>query len=344
MFNLSPLPRTLAAALRDVRDKKVLVRASAVRDLARLAREDEREPALAALSAALCDDAAPGVRAEACVALADAEAHESLAALVTAARADAALRVRQMAVLALGELATSRDRAACEVIESALYDAEPELRFQALIAVARILGRGSKDAIHRAMSDEHAHVRYMAFRLAEEHWVEKSAGEAVPEELFEAARAALADEAVEVRLAAAILLAHAGDESGASVLVCAVNAAGGEIEPEDQQAAIDLSGRLGLEGARPGLERRAFGLLGIASDQFSWQARVALARLGDERARRAILRGLSSWSRDARTLAVAAAGQAALSDALPALRAMRGHPERADPQAVEEALQLLDET
>jgi len=343
VLGLSPLPRTLPAALRDVRDKKVLVRASAVRDLSRLAVGSERESAVRALAGVVAEDAAPGVRADACVALADAEAHEALAELVAAARDDEALRVRQMALLALGELATTEDADACAVIERGLEDPAPELRFQALIAVGRILGRGAHDAICRAVGDADAHVRYVAFRLAEEHWANESRSEA-PEALLDAARSALEDDDPRVRLAAAILLAHAGDDSGRGMLVSAVNSSDGAFEPEDEQAAIDLSGRLGLTGARPGLQRRAFGTLGFARDPFSWQARVALARLGDARARQAILRGLSSWTRDARTMAVAAAGQARLAEARPVLEAMRGQADRAEPQAVEEALQLLDET
>jgi hypothetical protein len=74
----------------------------------------------------------------------------------------------------------------------------------------------------------------------------------------------------------------------------------------------------------------------------SWHARVALAELGHARAKAAILRGLSAWSRDARTLAVAAAGRARLQEARAELERMRGAPERAEPDAVTDALASID--
>lgn len=344
MLGLSPLPRTLPAAIRDVRDKKLLVRVSALRDLARLAREGDRDQVVPVLLAVLAEDSAPGVRADAAIALADAEAREGLAELLTAARTDEALRVRQMAILALGELASEDDQAACAFLERSLEATEPELRFQALIAVATIAGQRALDAVVRGVADEHPHVRYVALRLGEEHWAMTDSGARLPEVLGDAARAALKDEAPEVRLAAAILLAHAKDTSGADVLAAAVNDGEGTKEPEDEQAAIDLAGELGLTSARPGLERRAFGSFGLPSDRFAWQARVALARLGDDRAKRLILRGLTAWTRDARTMAVAAAGRAALTEARESISAMRGRPDRAEPDAVEEALQLLGES
>jgi HEAT repeat protein len=105
---------------------------------------------------------------------------------------------------------------------------------------------------------------------------------------------------------------------------------------------MELCAELGLEAARPGLAARAWGgWLGSASP-LAFQARVALARLGDERARDHILRGLSSWSRETRTRAVAAAGQARLEAARARLLQMRGDESRADPESVSEALRALD--
>jgi hypothetical protein len=67
-----------------------------------------------------------------------------------------------------------------------------------------------------------------------------------------------------------------------------------------------------------------------------------LARLGDERARRQILRELSSWSRSTRSRAVAAAGQAGLEAARNRLLEMRTDERQADPESVDEALRSLD--
>ena len=68
---------------------------------------------------------------------------------------------------------------------------------------------------------------------------------------------------------------------------------------------------------------------------------MALARLGNERAAREIVAELHSWDPGKRTLAVAAVGRARIVSAKDAVRAMRDAPEKADPEAVEEALRCL---
>lgn len=338
MFTPSPLPRTLAAAMRDVEHKKLEVRLSAVRDLGRLAAAPD-EQAIATLLRTLSSDPSPTVRAEAAMALADAGAKPAIEGLL-GARRDEHPRVRQMAVLALGEVASESDQEACRAIEQTLSSDEPELRFQALVALHHAAPERAQPAVLEALDDEDAHIRYVALRILEERWVEERAP-AAPEHVLERARDALEDADSAVRLAAAILLARAGDRSGSDVIVAAIDTGIGARELEDAQTAIELSGELGLTAARRGLERRAWGLFGMSRDPFAWQARVALARLGDARARRGIIRGLSAWTRDARTLAVAAAGRARLEEARSALEAMRGDGARADPDAVEEALAQL---
>ena len=92
--------------------------------------------------------------------------------------------------------------------------------------------------------------------------------------------------------------------------------------------------------ARAALSRRAFGFFGLFRDPLAWHARVALARLGDPQAKSAILRGLSALTRDARTIAVAAAGRARLREARPILDRMT--PAQADPETVRDALADLE--
>jgi hypothetical protein len=92
----------------------------------------------------------------------------------------------------------------------------------------------------------------------------------------------------------------------------------------------------------PGLSRRAWGGF-LTRDPFSYESRIALARMGDPRARAAIVKGLSSWSRDTRTLSVVAAGRAHLAEARPRLSEMRGNPGFAEPESVDEALAKIDE-
>jgi HEAT repeat protein len=156
-------------------------------------------------------------------------------------------------------------------------------------------------------------------------------------------RALLRDDSARVRLAAAVLLGRCGDAAAAAVLAAALNSPPGVHDPEDEQAAVELAGALRLEAARPGLTRRAFGWFGLATGRTGIPATVALARCGDERAIRAILRGLSAWTAEARTLAVVAAGRARIADARPALVALQHDPRRADPAAVADALRRLDD-
>ncbi|HWZ89799.1 MAG TPA: HEAT repeat domain-containing protein, partial [Polyangiaceae bacterium] len=217
-------------------------------------------------------------------------------------------------------------------------DAAPELRFQALLAQNRLCRATLLDQLIDATRDPDAEVRQIAFRLAEERVT--ADGVALPEPLRQRARAALRDDAPSVRLAAAILLARVGDASGADVICAVVKKEDRVASLEDEQAALELAGELKLADARPALSRRAFGFFGLSRDPLAWHARVALARLGDAQAKAAILRGLSAFTRDARTIAVAAAGRARLSEARPILRRMT--PAQADPDTVAEALAELE--
>lgn len=334
MFGLPPLPRTLAAALRDVSSKRPEVRADAIRDLVRHA-DDARSQVVRAIEGALHDDD-PRVRAFAATALSDVGAKESLASLLVSVEDDDA-HVRQMAISALGELGDVR---AGERLRRALSDPRPEVRFQAVIAFPRVTARkeDALGAVLRAMEDDDPLVAHVAVRMAEE-----LAGEDEPDERAVAcAKKLLSHEAPAVRVAAAILLARAGDTSGRRLLVEAATGALRGVEGEDEAAAIELCGEIGLASAKEGLARRAFGgFLGMGKDRFRWHARVALARMGDERATREILADLASWNRERRTLAVAAAGRARLASARDAIAAMRDAPERADPDAVDEALRAL---
>jgi hypothetical protein len=243
-----------------------------------------------------------------------------------------------MALLALGEVASAEDAEVQRILDEALSCAEPPLRFQALLACPRLLARGSEGVLRAATADTDGHVRALAWRLLEQMSAED--GEEVDlDAVLAQAQGALVDESIEVRLAAAILLKRLGSPAGAEAIEDALNGRL-PLNPEDEQAAIEAAGQLGLHRACPGLKRRARGGW-HAAYPFAWHARVALARLGDEAAQKSILRGLQSWSRDTRTLAVAAAGQARLIRARAALEAMRGDPTRAEPDSVREALDLL---
>lgn len=336
MFGLRSLPRTLEAALRDLRHAKNETRISALRDLARLAQTPDREGALRALCDVLHSDAELHVRAAAALALGDADAKESRAALLQAVDS-APTQVREMALVALGEIAEPDDAELRQLFTRFRGDAAPELRFQALIALNRVAHGELLEELVEATRDADGEVRQIAYRLAEEHVLE---GSALPEPLRQRARAALRDDVCSVRLAAAILLARLGDASGAEVIRAVVERKDRVASLEDEQAALELAGELQISEARPALARRAFGFFGLSRDPLAWHARVALARLGDEQAKTAILRGLSAFTRDARTIAVAAAGRARITEARAILSKMT--PAQADPETVAEALAELE--
>jgi HEAT repeat protein len=328
------LPRTLEAALRDLGAARATTRAAAVRDLARHG-DEHRDRVLEALERALGDESAE-VRAAAAIGFADAGAASAPASLL-AAVADPDTDVQQMALAALGEI---RDAGALATVEQALGNAAPTARFQAVIAFPRLCDDRARVTamLLRATGDEDAHVRHIALRMAEEVGGEGDAP--VDEAIADRAREMVADESEGVRVAAAVVLGRCGRRDGARILAAV---AGREIASggaEDEAAAIELCGELGIAAAVPALERRAFAGI-LANDPFAWQARVSLAQLGHPRAVRWVLDELRAWTRERRTLAVAAAGRARIGAARARIEAMRGDPSRADPHAVEEALKAL---
>jgi HEAT repeat protein len=363
MFGARPLPRSLEAALRDLGADKPAVRAASVRDLsAHGADVDDggdasgdataspaRERIVRALLRTLRNDAAPEVRAVAATALADLHAIEGLSELLLAVEDDDAL-VRQMAICALGELGDSR---ATERLRRALGDERAEVRFQAVMAYPRVCAsrEASLDALLAATSDPDALVCHIALRMTDE-----VRGEGAPDpRVLERARALLDHASSQVRVVCAVLLAteharaqaddRADDRADPRIAAILTKLARGDektTDPEDLAAGIELCGELGLTDATRGLERRAFGgLLGLRRDPHAWHARVALARMGHERARREILRELGAADRDVRSLAVAAAGRARIEAAREPILRMRGDERRVDPHAVDEALAAL---
>jgi len=335
-----PLPRTLEAAIRDLKEKNPSVRRSAIQDLGRHSREQATKRIVDTLLEALRDDD-PVVRTEAAYCLGDAKAREALPALLVAVD-DRHSLVRQAAIDALGTIGDSR---ATGRLLRALDDERPDVRFQAVIALGRVSPQDGLDGVLRAAQDEDQHVRYIAIRVAEELSPSEGAGPAARVTLLERVAEQLPewlhDSDAHVRLAAAILLGRSGSDDGALEIIAAVHNRIPSLEPEDEVAAIELAGSLKLEDAIPALERRAFGLKRLVTERHAWAARVALVRLGDERARQSILRDLRGWSRDRRTAAATAAAQAGMTEAREIIEAMRGDYEKAEQEAVDEALELL---
>jgi HEAT repeat protein len=328
MFGFQPLPRTLEASVRDIASERPPVRTSAIGDLVRHARlgDAARDRAIPLLEKALRDDV-NAVRSAAALALADLRAESALPALMVAVE-DPDAHVRQMAITALGEIGDARAR---QRLERALHDARPEVRYQALIAFVRITDDADRRAaIERALDDTDANIRHIALRLAEEHEV---AG------LEDKARGVLGDANRAVAIVAAMILARAHDEGGEAALVGFI-ASGAGTHREDEQAAVELAGELGLKGAIPELERRAWGLGRVVRDTCAWHAKIALARLGNARATSEIVAELGSWRRGSRDAAVVAAGRARL---VAARSTIAGLVERGgDARLITEALELID--
>jgi HEAT repeat protein len=340
MFAWSPLPRSAGATFRDAKNPKSAVRLSAIVDLVRWAASDERARCVERLTELLVSDPDLEVRAAAAVALADVGDTDSVALLVAAAKSGPP-RLSQMALIAIGELAPRGHPPALEAVQSALASSAPALRFQALVAAHRLLEPAElTPCLLSALVDPEPRVRHVACRISEECFFAPDASEP-PGALSSALTERLADSATKVALAAAIALGRRGSLRAQGIVVRALNGSRGLEELDDEQAAIELCADLRLTAAGPGLRARAFGGV-FGASPLAFQARVALARLGDARAREQILRDLSSFRRSVRDRAVAAAGQARLEAARQRLLEMRSDERQADLPSIVEALAALE--
>jgi len=347
MFLPAPLPRNLAASFRDLGSEKAATRASAIRDIVRHALRSDatRARAIPLLLAALRDDEVAGVRAEAAVALADVRAAEALPGLLFAVEDDDA-HVRQMALSALGEIGDPR---ATQRLERALRDDRPEVRYQATIAYARVARDDAPavaSALARALDDEDEAIRYIAMRLAEEHQID---GEPLRDDRLTERAEQLADSPNDaIAVVAALYLARLGRPQARARVLDVIAEKRDTPELEDEQACVELAGDLRMREAIPHLERRAWGTRRVmrtilswgAGDRSScaWHARIALARMGHERARTEILAELASWRRETREAAVVAAGRARI---LEARRTLESLGDSVDSALVREALVRL---
>jgi hypothetical protein len=335
-----PLPRNLEASFRDLDSARAEVRASSIEDLVRHARGDDgiRTKALPLLAKRLKDDDAR-VRACAAVGLGDLRAVERVDDLVAVVD-DADGHVRQMALNALGEIADDR---ALPRLRRALEDGRPEMRYQAIIAFSRVAGDTPDidQALLRATNDGDDAVAHIALRIAEERLDE---GHRPEERLLARARALVKKGPPSLVLCAAILLAKAGDDEVHSLLLGVVKSGrvrGATAEKEDERAAVELMGELGIKEAVPALERRAYGLGRHIKDTCPFHAKIALARMGHDRARREILRDLDASKPDVLAGAVVAAGRARIREARPKIERLTKA--AVDPVLVREALERLDE-
>jgi HEAT repeat protein len=347
VFTHSSLPRSLEASFRDVGAERAPIRASAIRDIVRYAllSDTTRMRAIPILERALRDDDAAEVRAEAAVGLADVSAEEALPTLLVSVE-DEDATVCQMALSALGEIADPR---ATQRLARALSDDRPEVRYQAVIAFARV----AKDdpptvasAIASALDDPDEAIRYIAMRVAEEFGVD---GEPLRDgRLVERAEQLVQTPDEPVAVVAALYLARLGRPSGRQIVVEVVMGRHKTPELEDEQACVELVGELRLREAIPHLEQRVWGprrffrsvLSWGAGDRSScaWHARTSLARMDHPKAKAEILSDLASWKRETREAAVVAAGRARIGEARTALETLG---DAVDDALVREALVRL---
>jgi HEAT repeat protein len=336
-------PRTLEASVRDLDSARPEIRLSAIDDLLRHARGDDavRTRAIPLLEKRL-DDAQSRVRAAAAVGLADLSAKQAVPALLRAVDDDDAY-VRQMALSALGELGDTR---ALPHLRRALTDKRPEMRYQAVIAFGRVADDTEElgQALLRATNDDDDAVVHIALRVAEERL---DAGQPVDPRLVTRAKSLLDSSSPHLALVAAIYLGKAGDEAGRALLLRVVRGDkinGQAAEKEDERAAVELVGELGLDAAKPHLEKRAWGVMHFVRDTCAFHAKVALARMGHARAIAEILADLQSSRPDVLGGAVVAAGRARLAQARPLIERITRA--AVDPELVREALERLapDET
>jgi HEAT repeat protein len=331
MFSPTPLPRNLEASFRDLASERAATRASAIRDVVRHASRSDaaRARAIPILEGLLRDDPSATVRAQAAVGLADVCA--GVSTLLFAVEDDDA-HVRQMALSALGEIGDTR---AIGRLERALSDERPEVRYQAVIAFARV-ARNDPGAValalQRALDDRDGAIRYVAMRVIEEHAIDEKA-------LRDATLTSRAEQLMDgpdeaVAVVAALYLARLEHPAARQVVLAVVTGQRSTPEREDEEACIELVGELKLREGTAALERRVWGTQGrlrailagggAGHATSAWHARIALARMGHERAKAEILVDLSSWRRQTREAAVVAAGLARMGEARSTLEQLGG--------------------
>lgn len=228
MFEVPMGPRTLAAALRDVRSDAEMTRIEAVCELARFECSLEVE---SALLSATCDDS---------------------------------VRVRESALQSLVALGSGK---APDVARHALLSPHAPLRFQALIALAETRDDDAFVRCMAALSDSDAEVRYIALRLLDDESLAlapaahaRSSAAVLRSEWLRL----LGDAAGRVRLAAAIPLARSEGEGVWSDvlrdLVLTARVCGEVVPEEDAAEAMRLLVNCGNDADIARVRRCAFGL------------------------------------------------------------------------------------
>jgi len=347
-FGPPMLSRRLEAAMRDVQSSKSSVRLAAARDLSPYVDSTDRDRVVAQLTRVMLDDSNTEVRAAAVLALVDGGAAEAVGAMLKVARGGPP-RVRQMALLALGEIAVAGMPEATEVAHEALESELPALRYQGLVTLKSLQHLNAIGPIALRAADEDPEVRWVVVRLLDELWtsIPDSAVNEVEltqlqQEVHKALRPLLYDDNPRVRATATLVLARIGDHRAAEAIPRLLDQTEPRLDVEDEGLAIELAGHLQIQAAKAALGKRAWPL--FWETPTSWRARVALAQLGDERARSAVLQSLHSRSPSKCARAIEAVGRIGLVRARPRLLSLLENPTIYDVDAIRTALKRLDTT
>lgn len=349
MFALPPLPRTVAAALRDVESKRSDIRRSAIVDLVRHVDSSERQAVVAALKRSLRSDGDPAIRALTAIAIADNTIADLLPDLLEALK-DSEPRVQQMALLALGELANASELEVIEAIRPLLESGLPALRYQALVAWSRLAGTAGVTEIVVALDDDDTEVRWVAWTLLEER-IEKqrtpSSGPLTPRcnavdgnVLLETLHPRGDDACMRIRVVAASAMLRLGDSAPMARLLERVERASG-VSREDLVAITQRFGKLKFEPARKWLARYA--RRGWFEGPLGWPATVALAAFGDPAGEQAVLQELDSVSVRRRGRALEAVLDLRMVAALDQVRRLEKVASGVDAWLVRETLMALEQ-
>jgi HEAT repeat protein len=348
LFALPPLPRTVAAALRDADSKRPDVRRSAVVDLVRHVDSSERQAVVAALRQSLRSDDDPTIRAMTAIAIADNAITALLPDLLQALE-DSEPRVQQMALLALGELANTAETEVIEAIRPLLRSMLPALRYQALVAWRRLAGTAGMTEIVAALDDDDREVRWVAWTLLEESIDQQkpsSSETSTPrysvaerETLLKTLHSRGDDACMRIWVVGASVLLHLGDPAPMTRLLERVERTSG-VSRADLVAITQRFGRLKFEPARKWLARHA--RRGWFEGALGWPATVALAALGDPAAEQAVLVELDSLSVRRRGRALAAILDLGMVAALDQLKRLEGQASGVDAWLVRETLVALE--
>jgi hypothetical protein len=300
VFPIAPLPRTLEAALRDLKAKRAEIRKSALTDLVRYSDGISRDTVVAELRTVLRCDADQDVRALASVACADASLTELLPDLFVAL-GDISPRVTQFALVAIGELSTEPTEEELVRIAGYLHSDLPALRYQSLSTLYRLCPAQYAAELEQAIRDPDAEIRWLGWHLLDD-WFEKletSPGADTISSQYEkeSVRRQLvllaSDSPPRVRLEAATFLLRIDPKSAQKMLLPLLERPHG-LERGQGERAIDRLGRRHCRECIPWLTKQA--RTGWFETTFGWASLCALARMGEVEPKKRIVAELNSSS------------------------------------------------